>query len=257
MSTPNATITRVAALVQRAERILFITGAGLSADSGLPTYRGVSGLYSNANTAEGYPIEIALSASMFQQKPALTWKYLWQIGAACVGAQPNPAHRWMAQLATAKRDVWVLTQNVDGLHRQAGSTHLVEAHGHAFDLYCTACGKPYAAQALLNNYRGNPSLPPHCPRCAGIVRPNVVLFGEVLPLNVQKGLHRLQQIDFDLVFSIGTSALFPYITYFIERASEQDKPVVEINPQTTEATPLCSHHIRQTAVLACAAIAIA
>src|ERR1700759_4605688 len=115
--THATTIQQVARLVDDAHRILFLTGAGLSADSGMPTYRGVGGLYVDTKTDEGFPIEVALSGPMFRRSPELTWKYLWQIGSACVGARPNPAHEFMARLESEKSEVWVLTQNVDGLHR--------------------------------------------------------------------------------------------------------------------------------------------
>ncbi|MHB8899035.1 MAG: Sir2 family NAD-dependent protein deacetylase, partial [Thermoguttaceae bacterium] len=107
------TIRLVADLVRVSDRILFITGAGVSADSGLPTYRGVGGLYNRGETDDGVTIEEALSGPMLEVRPDLTWKYLWQIGEACRGALPNAAHRIMAELESEKAEVWVLTQNVD------------------------------------------------------------------------------------------------------------------------------------------------
>lgn len=101
--------------LQRAERMLIITGAGLSADSGLPTYRGLGGLY-NGHTPEGIPIEAALSGSMLQRNPALCWKYLAELGRACLSAQPNAGHYAIAELQRRKPHCWVLTQNIDGYH---------------------------------------------------------------------------------------------------------------------------------------------
>ena len=116
----NSDTLKVAQAIQNAERILIITGAGLSADSGLPTYRGLGGLY-NGLTAEGLPIEAALSGPMLQRDPALCWKYLAQLGEACLGAAPNAGHAAIAELQRRKPGCWVLTQNIDGYHRVAGS----------------------------------------------------------------------------------------------------------------------------------------
>ena len=113
-------LAEAAAELAGARRILFITGAGLSADSGLPTYRGLGGLYHDRLTEEGLTIEQALSGRTLSQRPDITWKYLAEIEANCRGAQPNAAHRLIAALEQEKDSVWVLTQNIDGLHRAAG-----------------------------------------------------------------------------------------------------------------------------------------
>ena len=113
-------IETVAERLLAAEHVLFITGAGISADSGLPTYRGIGGLYNDQHTEEGMPIEVALSAEVMQRTPAITWKYLARIEASCRTARPNAAHEIIARLQQHRR-VTVLTQNIDGFHRQAGS----------------------------------------------------------------------------------------------------------------------------------------
>jgi len=123
---PNA-IERIARRLARSRRVLFITGAGISADSGLPTYRGVGGLYNDEATEDGLPIETALSGALFSIRPDVTWKYLAQIAHNCRGAQPNPAHLAIASLERRIPDTVVFTQNVDGLHRKAGSSNLKTA----------------------------------------------------------------------------------------------------------------------------------
>jgi len=214
-------------LVNDAQRLLFVTGAGISADSGIPTYRGVGGLYNHGSTSDGISIEEALSAPVFAQSPDLTWKYLWQIGAACHGSEPNRAHRWLADLEKHKDNVWVITQNVDGLHRQAGSANLLEVHGHAYDLYCSQCQQPYSAFELLNGFAGEaPELPPHCKTCGGVIRPDVVLFEELLSSHVVQSFQRLTETEFDVVVSIGTSGQFPYITSVFEIARQFGKPTI-------------------------------
>lgn len=236
-------------LFASAQKLLFVTGAGISADSGIPTYRGVGGLYNHESTAEGLPIEEALSAPVFEQSPELTWKYLWQIGAACHGSQPNRAHRWLAGLEEDRDNVWVITQNVDGLHRQAGSTNLIEVHGHAYDLYCTQCQQPYSAHELLSGFGGDePELPPRCQTCGGVIRPDVVLFEELLSSHVVQSFQRLTETDFDLVVSIGTSGQFPYITSVFEIARQFGKPTIDINPIESSMTELATLHVPLGAV---------
>lgn len=226
-------IQQVAELFAASDRLLFITGAGVSADSGLPTYRGVGGLYNRGETEDGVTIEEALSGPMMAVRPDLTWKYLWQIGQACSGATPNAAHRIMAELESKRSEVWVLTQNVDGLHRAAGSTNLVEVHGDMFELFCTDCGKRYTAAELLANFASKPDLPPLCQRCQGVIRPNVVLFEEALPVSVVQALGHLAFVDFDVVVAVGTTATFPYIREPLSRAQRAGRPIVEINPSRT------------------------
>ncbi len=243
----DSVITEVARVLSDAKSVLFVTGAGVSADSGLPTYRGVGGLYDAGDTEEGVSIEEALSGPMFAVNPALTWKYLWQIGSSCVGAVPNAAHRIIAEIEAEKNDVSVITQNVDGLHPAAGSRNLVEVHGHIFDLYCTKCSLAYSAGELISNYRDHIKLPPKCTRCNGIVRPKVVLFEELLPETVVQSLADISEKRFDVVFAIGTSALFPYIKLPILWARSTGKATVEINPRETEVSAVCRYRIRMGA----------
>ena len=240
--TDNA-IRQVARLLYRARSVLFVTGAGISADSGLPTYRGVGGLYDGAHTEDGVSIEEALSGPMFARRPALTWKYMWQIGAACSGAAPNAAHKVIADIEAEKEDVWVITQNVDGLHRAAGTQNLVEVHGDMFDLYCVRCGCEYTAGKLLESFQGQPTLPPICRQCGGVIRPRVVLFEETLPVGVLQSLTELSARDFDVVFAIGTTAVFPYIRWPIERAQENRRATVEINPTRTMLSSSFQHRV--------------
>ena len=135
----NTTIDAIVEILADCQSILFITGAGVSAESGVPTYRGVGGLYNVDTTAEGFAIEEVLSAQMFARNPALTWKYLAQIGLAVQDAKHNRAHDVIAEIETHFDRVWTLTQNVDGFHRSAGSKNLIEAHGNMRSFRCTAC----------------------------------------------------------------------------------------------------------------------
>ncbi|MDR3159550.1 MAG: NAD-dependent deacylase [Zoogloeaceae bacterium] len=239
----------VAGLLARAERVLFITGAGISADSGLPTYRGLGGLYENDLTAEGIPIEEALSGEMLRRRPEIPWKYMAQIEKNCRHAGPNAAHLLMAQWERELPYVMVLTQNIDGLHRAAGSKNVVEIHGDLHRLRCMHCGFDEAAQSFAGR-----ALPPACPRCGKAMRPEVVLFGEMLPAAELGRLLTALEIGFDLVFSIGTTSVFPYIAQPVLRAARAGIPTVEINPGHTSISEYFAYRLPMGAAAALTAI---
>ncbi len=220
--------------LRAAHRVLFVTGAGISADSGLPTYRGVGGLYNGEVTEDGMEIEEALSGHCFAMQPEITWKYLAQIEHNCHEVRPNAAHHAIASLDRS-HEVVVLTQNIDGLHRQAGSKHLIEIHGTLEERYCPHCGASADA--------ADPQVPPRCRQCGHIVRPTVVLFGEHLPDQAIERLHHELDIGFDMVFVIGTTAVFPYIAEPVLQAVRRGAPTIEINPAPTRLSERVTWHI--------------
>lgn len=222
---------RVVERLATARRVLFITGAGISADSGLPTYRGIGGLYNDQHTDDGLPIEVALSGEVMASQPEITWKHLAQIEATCRGAHPNAAHRIIAALQD-RLPTTVLTQNIDGFHRKAGSRDLIEIHGDLFELYCEHCGH----HENRSDYSGLKELPPPCPHCLGHLRPAVVLFGEALPRPAVKRLEEVLTEGYDLVFSIGTTSVFPYIAQPFVAAAQFGALAVEINPASTNVS---------------------
>jgi NAD-dependent deacetylase len=224
-------LLQTAAALRNAQRILIITGAGLSADSGLPTYRGVGGLY-NGQTDDGVPIEMALSGPMLRRDPALCWKYIAELGKACLGAQPNDAHYAIAELQRKKPECWVLTQNVDGYHRAAGSPpeRLIEIHGQLAPLLCQSCA---AQDPELSVHLQRP-LPPLCRLCGGVLRPSIVLFQEILPEQALNTLYEEMAKGFDVVLSIGTTASFPYIHEPVFRTRVCGGFTAEINLTPTD-----------------------
>lgn len=238
----EAAVKRVARALGRARRVLVITGAGLSVDSGLPTYRGLGGLYDTADTEDGVPIEVALSGRMMRENPTLCWRYITQIEAACAGAEPNRGHAAIAALEADDRDVWVLTQNVDGFHRAAGSTAVIDIHGDLHWRRCTQC-----AYRHERNPTETTDEPPACPRCRAPLRPDVVLFDEMLPVEKVHNLRRQLLIGFDVTLSVGTSSLFPYIAQPVELAHQRGSLAVEINPQPTPVSSHCDVVLRMGA----------
>ncbi|MCL2589952.1 MAG: NAD-dependent deacylase [Betaproteobacteria bacterium] len=245
----DAMLDEVAPLLARAQRPLFITGAGISADSGLPTYRGIGGLYNDRVTEEGFPIEEALSGSMLVHRPEITWRYIGQIESNCREAGPNAAHRLIAAFEKEKPGLWVLTQNNDSLHRKAGSKNLIEIHGTVHRLLCMACDY----EREVEDYAGL-TLPPSCPECGQQVRPDVVLFGEMLPRLALEQLARVMEDEPDLVLSIGTTSVFPYIAHPVWWARQNGVAAVEINPGDTEVSMLASHRLKMGAARALTAL---
>ena len=223
----------VAALLRRARRVLFITGAGVSAESGVPTFRGATAAFPNGLTEEGIPFEEALSASMFQANPRLCWKYFALLEQSMRGKEPNAAHRAMAALQGAEREVWVATQNIDGLHQSAGSSRVLELHGNLRWVICTRC--PH--RRFHPTFEGLPPRP-LCPECGAGLRPDVVLYEERLPEEALGRFETEQDRGFDLVFSVGTTSVFPYVTWPVARAARHGVPTVEINPDTTPISDL-------------------
>ncbi len=243
------TIDRIVGHLGRARSILFVTGAGMSADSGLPTYRGVGGLYDGGATEEGFAIEEMLSGEMFRKRPEWTWKYLRQIEQACRGARFNRGHAVIAEMEQHFPRVWTLTQNVDGFHRDAGSRNVIAIHGELHQVRCTEC--PW--RETVGDYLHLPGLP-RCGSCSAVLRPDVVLFGEALPEGGLRELKHQMREGFDLVFSVGTTSAFPYVSFPVEVARQRDKPTVEINLGTTRVSGMVRYRLALGAAVALGSI---
>lgn len=250
MSTDDARrINDVVELLRGAQSLLFVTGAGLSADSGLPTYRGIGGLYNDDDVESGLPIEELLSGRQFRANPSRTWKYLAEVGKAGIGKSPNRGHKVIAEMERHFPRVWVLTQNVDGFHRAAGSQNVIDIHGDLKFLRCTACDHSCEAGDYTRL-----SLPPACEKCAAVLRPNVVLFGESLPPQAVATLQREMRTGFDVVFSVGTTSVFPYIAGPVIDAHRRRKASVEINPGDTDVSEYATVKLPMKAAVALHAI---
>jgi len=215
--------------MSRARRLLFITGAGMSADSGLPTYRGRDGIYrTQQTTPHGRSIGQALCGPMVRGRGEVTWHYLLELEKTSRHAVPNRGHHVLAEMDDYFDAVWVLTQNVDGLHQRAGSRNVLDLHGSLHALECMRCGQ----QTTTPDY-SNLTLPPRCSECEGPIRPQVVLFEEDLPYDKLSRLWYEFGAGFDLIFSIGTSSLFEYIVEPVRVGRQMGITTVEINPEVT------------------------
>ena len=243
---------RVLELARRARRITVLTGAGMSAESGLPTFRDVQvGLWEDHD-----PMELA-TAEAWWDDPGHVWAwYSWRADLVRRSG-PNAGHRALADWQ--RRDgveLAIVTQNVDDLHERAGSEVLAHLHGGLFALRCSSCGVPSGA-----DYPPVPEPVPHldppvCERCEGPVRPGVVWFGEALPQEeFFAGVEAAQ--DADLVLVIGTSGLVHPAATIPHLAGARGVPVVEINPRETEVSEAADVTWRATAATALPALVAA
>jgi NAD-dependent deacetylase len=240
-----AAIERASAILGQARSALFITGAGISVESGLPTYRGEGGLWTRMAAEEGKAAEAVMSADNLATNPEAVWGHARGMERAGRAARPNAAHEAIARLEARMERVCVLTQNVDGLHRAAGSTNIIDIHGDLHALRCTAC----AWQARVADYAELEPVP-RCPSCGAVIRPDVVFFGEMIPDDKYAKLALELEQGFDVVVSIGTSSLFPYIMEPVFRAADKGKPSIEINPEDTRISSIVTVKLAMPAVLA-------
>lgn len=238
-------IDDVVDILRQAKSIFFVTGAGVSADSGLPTYRGIGGLYEEKATDEGIPIEMALAGEMLRSRPEVTWKYLAQIEGRLRHAAPNRSHEIIAEMEKFFDRVWVLTQNIDGFHRAAGSKNVIDIHGDIHRLLCVHCGW----RSVIGDF-SEIAIPPFCTACGRIARPDVVFFGEMLAEEKLDALFKELRRGFDIYFSVGTTSVFPYIQQPIVDAHARRRPTVEINPGTTAVSDLVDIKLTCGAVVA-------
>lgn len=203
-----------------AQSIAALSGAGISAESGIPTFRGAGGLWNNCRA------EDLATPQAFARDPRVVWEwYNWRREIISKAA-PNPAHHALVRLETAKSGFTLITQNVDGLHDLAGSARILKLHGDIWRMRCTACGAHWPdRRATL------PKLPPHC-GCGGLARPGVVWFGESLPDGImQEAEHAVASSQVFLV--IGTSAVVYPAAGLIPLAKQSGATVIEINPEPT------------------------
>ena len=230
-------------LIRQADWITVFSGAGMSADSGVPTFR-------DAHTAlwERYSAEDLASVDAWHHDPALVWSWYHWRTRLVRQAQPNAGHRALADLGRHSA-VMVVTQNVDDLHERAGSTVISHLHGSLFAPRCADCGTPYDATDNDKDAPAEEPLrlePPRCPVCGGAVRPGVVWFGENLPTEAWT---RAEQaiLGSDVLLVIGTSGVVYPAASLPERAVRQGIPVIEVNPDESALTALATHRIAASA----------
>ena len=217
-----------------AKKISFLTGAGLSAASNLPTFRGEEGYWKKYN-----PLDLATQTA-FNKNAKLVWEWYYERRRLVINTNPNYAHYAIAELERYK-DVWVITQNIDGLHKAAGSNNILELHGNIFNVKCTNC-----------NFRGKidnefPPPPPLCKMCRSYLRPDVIWFDEDLDSNIWNKAVAIST-NSDILIVVGTSLIVDPANELPLIAKRKNVLLIEINPQETKLTDIMDFSIRTPAV---------
>lgn len=221
---------KLLAAARNATSVCVLTGAGVSAESGVPTFRGEDGLWKKFR-----PEELA-NFDAFISNPELVWEWYNYRKQVMANVQPNAAHHALVELERTKRDFTLVTQNVDNLHRRAGSTNVLELHGNIERSYCIDC-KTFHEEFELRADRKAP----RCKNCGGLVRPDVVWFGELLPVEIfQKASAAADRCE--LFFCVGTSAVVYPAASLPAIARTRGAYVVEINAEYTDI----SHRVHET-----------
>ena len=250
-------------------RVLVVTGAGVSAESGIPTFRGKDGYWRNLD-----PIKLA-TPEAFARDPELVWQWYRERRQRIRNAQPNAAHEAIAKLAQCADEFLLVTQNVDDLHERAGlvKAAMVQIHGDIFVTRCPRCDFQFRATGRGGSPEPPAPLPaesgrlrsiaptsageqekkkiPKCPRCSALMRPGVVWFGEPLPWDELRRVENyLEDGPCDLVIVAGTTATFGYIIDWALRAIVSDGDLVEVNPEETPLSQFATQQVRESAAAA-------
>ncbi len=210
--------------LRKSLNISVLTGAGISAESGIPTFRAKDGLWSKFK-----PEELA-NIQAFMKNPKLVWEWYQYRRNIITEAEPNPGHRALAQWEQQHDNFMLLTQNVDGLHARAGSQNIVELHGNILRNRCLSCGNVSETEEV--NFKGTVPL---C-SCGGMLRPDVVWFGEMLPPEALNAAFSAAE-NADIFLSVGTSALVHPAASLPEIAKSSGAFLFEINLEPTPLTP--------------------
>lgn len=242
-----AELSAARALIASADRVVILTGAGLSADSGLSTFRDPGGHWESHR-----PEELA-TPQAFARDPCLVWGWYDTRRRAVVDAAPNAAHHAIAAFVGRRDGVTLVTQNVDGLHSMAAgeaSPLPLELHGTLFRTRCTDCGRRRPDREPIDT--SSPETLPRCRDCSGLLRPDVVWFGESLGDAIERAFDAAARARVCLV--VGTSAVVQPAASVALATRGAGGDIIEVNPEGTPLTPLCTASFRATAVQAVPAL---
>ncbi len=219
-----------------ARRVFVLTGAGISAESGVPTFRGGG----NAVMWRGMPFEELSSAKMVRQNLPLIWEWFDYRRSIVGECEPNQAHKTLAAVGQNNQfeQFTLVTQNIDGLHRQAGSQNAIELHGSIWRAKCVSCEQRQDLRDVAAERR-----PPVCPKCNGLMRPDVILFGEAMPLRAVEAAQTAAS-KADICIVVGTSALVYPAANLPVIAKQNGALIIEINPEETALTAVAAVSLR-------------
>ena len=214
-------------ILKEAKSIVFFTGAGISSESGIPTFRGKDGIWKKLK-----PEELA-NFDAFIRNPQMVWEWYNHRKKIIHEAQPNKAHLAISEMQNYFEDVTIVTQNIDNLHRRAGSKKMFELHGNIERNFCINCKKFYNEELDFSNGV------PKC-ECGGLIRPDVVWFGEYLPEDQFKGGEKAA-MNCDIFFVVGTSAVVYPAAGLVYTAKYSGATIVEINVEETEISSMVNY----------------
>lgn len=213
-------IQQAARIISEAKKVVALTGAGISVDSGIPDFRSADGLWSKYDPMEYGTIQA------FHSNPVKVWTMLRELSELVGDAKPNPGHVGLAELQSLGRLDGIITQNVDGLHQAAGNSNVIEFHGNGRKLVCLSCKRRYNRDEIIDY-----SFPPMC-ACLNILKPDVIFFGEMIPMGALLGAQSNAQ-DCDVMLVVGTSAQVEPAASLPYTAKSKGATVIEINPEPT------------------------
>ncbi len=228
---------RLVSVLRSASRVSVLTGAGVSAESGIATFRGAGGLW------EGHRIEDVATPEAFAENPEGVWRFYEMRRRNAREARPNAGHAALAAMEARFSGFLLATQNVDGLHRRAGSRELVELHGSIERRYCVRCRRTDEDLEPLD------VLPPVCPACGAMMRPDIVWFGEPLPVDAWADAQEAAR-SADVYLVVGTSAEVYPAAGLALIAADAGAQVFEINPAETALSPMFAGAIREPSGIA-------
>jgi len=223
----------VAQKLKGSKKIVFVTGAGISQESGIPTFRGKDGYWRKYD-----PMKLA-SIDAFYDDPKLVWEWYEDRRKNILSVKPNEGHFAISQMEEFK-DVVVLTQNIDGLHQRSGSTNVLELHGSIIRIKCTVCD---FTDNITENFE---SLPPKC-KCGSMLRPDVVWFGEPLPQNIWQSAIKEASVC-DVMVIVGTSLVVSPANTLPVYAKQNGAILIEVNPEKTVMSNDMALSIQATSV---------
>ena len=220
--------------IRSSEKVFVLTGAGISAESGIRTFRDTGGLWEN------FRVEDVATPEGYERNPGLVWKFYNQRRLDLRKADPNPAHYALAEMQKKIPGFFLVTQNVDNLHERGGSVDFVHMHGELLKVRCLDCGKVYHDESELSSE-------PRCSFCNGYLRPHIVWFGEI-PLEMDRIMEKLS--DCDWFIGIGTSGAVYPAAQFISAAKQAGAKTIFVNPDPGSRTRYVDYFIEEKAGIA-------
>lgn len=212
-------------IISKAKHLVAFTGAGISAESGIPTYRGNDGVW------QKYDPSMYANINYFHKDPSYYWNFFKDVRyPGLQQAEPNNAHLTLAKLEENGILKAVITQNIDGLHELAGSNRVLELHGNTRRIICLSCQKQFSIHEAYDLLQSQ--IPPLCPECGGLLKPDVVLFGESLPMHVLE-VAREESIKSDVFLSIGSSLVVQPAASLPAMAKERGSQLIIVNKEST------------------------